>query len=128
MENNVSDMTTRNNPNSASVIYLTNIKVAQCRMLAENRRGKQQAKKEAAKNAAARKACLQQNRSGAFNKIKNCMDNILSPYEYTMLVAHVFLSNNTLKDAFFHLGGKLGDLPNQIRQTVSTDIIRHLNV
>ena len=56
------------------------------------------------------------------------MDNLSYPYEYTMLIAHVYLLANTLKDTFFHLGGKLGNLPNQIRQTVATDIIWRLNV
>ena len=56
------------------------------------------------------------------------MDNISSPYEYTMLIFDVYLLANTLKYAFFHLRGKLGNLPNQIRQTVAKDIIWSLNV
>ena len=59
---------------------------------------------------------------------KDCMDNISSPYEETTLVTHVSLSANTLKDAFLHLRDKLGDLRNQRRPTVATDIIRRLNV
>ena len=56
------------------------------------------------------------------------MDNISSHYEETILVAHVSLSANTLKEDFFHLGDNLGDLRNQRRPTVAADIIRNLNV
>ena len=40
-----------------------------------------------------------------------------------MLVEIVKLSLNTLKYAFSHLMGKLGDLPNQIGETLARDII-----
>ena len=56
------------------------------------------------------------------------MDNISPPYEETTLVTHVSLSANTLKEAVLHLRDKLGDLWNQRRPTVATEIIRHLNV
>ena len=56
------------------------------------------------------------------------MDNISSSYEETTLVAQVYLSANTLKDEFFHIRDKLGNLRNQRRPTVATEIIRHLNV
>ena len=56
------------------------------------------------------------------------MDNISPTYVETTLVAHISLSANTLKDAFFHLRYKLGDLQNRRRPTVATEIIRRLNV
>ena len=39
------DTTTRRNPDSTSGIYLTAVKVAQCRHVAENRREKEEGKK-----------------------------------------------------------------------------------
>ena len=45
-----------------------------------------------------------------------------------MLVDLVYISSITLKDAFVYLRSNLGDLPNQRRPTVATEIIRRLNV
>ena len=36
------------------------------------------------------------------------------------------ISSNTLKENFSHIKGKLGELPNQRRETVAIDIIRFL--
>ena len=44
------------------------------------------------------------------------------------LSSSTFTPTNTLKDTFFHLRDKLGDLQNQRRLTVATVIIRRLNV
>ena len=49
LSNYDNDITTRKNHNSTSGIYLTAVKVAQCRMIAENRREKEEAKKETTK-------------------------------------------------------------------------------
>ena len=43
------DVTTRNNPDSSLGIYLTTAKVVQYRLVSENRRYKEEAKKETAK-------------------------------------------------------------------------------
>ena len=126
--NDDNNITTRKRPKLNSRIYLAAAKVAQCRMVAENRREKEEVKKETAKKTAARKVCLQQKLSEAFQKFQDCMDNILSPSEIIMLIALVSLSANTLKDAFSHLGDNLGNLPNQRRLTVATEIIWRLNV
>ena len=39
------DTTTRKNPESPSVIFLTAVKVSQCRQVADNKREKEEAKK-----------------------------------------------------------------------------------
>ena len=110
-------------------IYLTAVKWAQCRMVDDNRREKDETKKESAKKTSIRKAFLHKKRSEYFRRFQDCIYSLSpSPSELTIQIALVPLSAITLKDAFFHLGGKLGDLPNQIRQTVATDIIRCLNV
>ena len=47
----------------------------------------------------------------------------LPPSEESMLIKLVNLSYNTIKDAFEHLVGKLGDLTNQIREKLTREII-----
>ena len=46
MENDISDMNTRNNPDPTSGTYLTAVKLAPYKMVAENMREKEEAKKE----------------------------------------------------------------------------------
>ena len=53
------DANTRRNPNSTSGIYLTAVKVAQCRQVDVNRREMEEAKKITAKKTATRKVHLQ---------------------------------------------------------------------
>ena len=57
------DTTTRRKPDSTPVIYLTAVKVAQCRELDANRREKEEAKKVKAKKTATRKVHIQLNSS-----------------------------------------------------------------
>ena len=40
------------------------------------------------------------------------------------LIQLIQQSYNTIKDAFVHIGGKLAELPNQIRDTAAIEIIR----
>ena len=112
LENDINDMITRKNPDSTWGIYLAVVKVAKYIMVAGNRREKEETNKEISNKTATCKACLQQKWSEAFKKCQDCMDNISSPSEVTMFIALISLSANTLKDAFVHLGGKLGDPPN----------------
>ena len=49
------DVNTRRKPNSTSGIYLTAVKVAQCRLVAKNRRDTEEAKKTTKKKTATRK-------------------------------------------------------------------------
>ena len=48
----VNDETSMRNPDSSMGIYLTAAKVAQCTLVADNRREKEEAKKETAKKTA----------------------------------------------------------------------------
>ena len=50
----------------------------------------------------------------------------LYPTKESMFINLVNLSLAIIKDAFLHMGGNLGELPNQIRETVSIDMIRFL--
>ena len=55
------DTTTRRNPYLNSVIYLTAVKVAQCRQLADNKREKEEAKKTTSNKIATIRVHLQLN-------------------------------------------------------------------
>ena len=71
------DVATRKNPNSNLVIYLTTAKVAQFRLVAQNKRKKEEAKKVTANKTAAQNLCLQNNISEDFHKYKDSMYSLL---------------------------------------------------
>ena len=56
------------------------------------------------------------------------MGNISSTYEYTIIVFLISIDANTPEDAFVQIGGKLGNLPNQLSPTAAMEIIWRLNV
>ena len=60
------DVTNRKKPDSSSEIYITAAKVLQYRLVADNRREKEEAKNKTSKKIAAWKLCLQKKRSEAF--------------------------------------------------------------
>ena len=74
------DANTRRNPYSTSVIYLTAVKVAQCRQVAENRREMVEEKKIAAKKTSTRKVHPQLNRYEDFDR---CINSTKSLFLYT---------------------------------------------
>ena len=53
------DVTTRKNHDSSLGVYLTSDKFAQCRLVDENRREEEEAKKETENKTATQKLCLQ---------------------------------------------------------------------
>ena len=71
------ETTTRRNPDSTSVIYLTAVKVAQYIQVDGNRREKEETKKVTAKKTPTRKVYLQLKQSEAFDRCIKSM-NILS--------------------------------------------------
>ena len=100
-------------------MYLTAVKVAQCRQVAENRREKEEAKKETENNTSTKKVHLQLKRSEAFDR---CIKYINSLSSYTTdeerFIQIIQQSSNTIKDSFGYVGVKLKKLPNQRRDTV----------
>ena len=112
----VEDETSRRNPDSSSGIYLTAAKVKKCRLVADNRRENEEAKKETAKKTAPQKLYLQQKKYKSFQKCEDSMDSLsYYPTEELMFIKLVNLSSNTTKDVFAHIGGNLGELPNHRR-------------
>ena len=61
-------ITTTTNPDSTLGVYLTTVKVAQCRQVDENREKKEEVKKVTVKNTATRKFHIQLNGSEAFDR------------------------------------------------------------
>ena len=72
----VNDETSTRKPDSGTVIYLTDAKVAQYRLVCENRREKEEKKKETAKKTATRILHLQQKRYEAFQKCQDSMTSL----------------------------------------------------
>ena len=66
----------------------------------------------------------------SYDNIISTVTNLLSitntteDYTDSFLQTIIPLSSETLKDDFFHLGGKIRDLPDQKKQTAAVKIIR----
>ena len=93
----VNDETTRKNPDSGSVIYITTSKVAQCRLVAENRREKEEAKKVTSKKISTIKVYLQLKRYGTFDRCINSIKILsLSTNNEERLIQIIHKSSNTI--------------------------------
>ena len=79
LENYDDRISTKDNPNSTSVIYLTTAKVLQCRMVVENTIEKEETKNKTAKKTASLKVCIQQNKSEYFQRCQCYIYNISPP-------------------------------------------------
>ena len=116
----------RLDPESFSSIYLTTIIEVGCCAVAANRRKQGEAKK----NAAYKKAACVTKRGSSFKKLfspaANLPSNTITTKDHTdsVLQAILPLSTNTIIDASFHLGGKIGELPDFKKQTVAAEITR----
>ena len=123
----VNDETSTRNYDSGKRIYLTIAKVAQYRLVDDNRREKEEAKKEISKKTATRNLRLQQKWCEDFHKFQDSMNSILlSPTEESMFRNLVNVSSIIIKDASGHIGGNQGEIPNQIRKTVDREKINLL--
>ena len=117
------DTTSRRNTASTLGIYLTDVKVKQFRKMDENRREKEEAKKVTAKKTATVKVHRQLKRYEAFDRCINSMDSLsLSNTNEESFIQLIQQSSNTINDAFVHIGGKLAELLNKIRDIVSIEM------
>ena len=66
----INDETSMRNPDFSTEIYLGDAKVAQQRLVAENRREKEEAKKKTEKNTSTQKLHFQQKKCEAFRNTK----------------------------------------------------------
>ena len=118
------DANTRRNPDSTSGIYLTAVKVVQCRQVAASRREMEEAKKIIAKKTATRKVHTQLKIYEALDMCINSMSSLSSStVDEDKFIQLIQQSSNTIKDAFVHIGGKLDKLHNQRRDTVAREMI-----
>ena len=119
------DTTTGRNPDYTSVTYLTDVKVGKCTHLDENRREKEEGKKVTEKKIDTIKVHLQLKLYEAFDRCINSMNSLYSSTtDEDRFIQIVQKSSNTIKDAFVHVGGKLSELPNKRRNTVSREMIQ----
>ena len=84
-------------------------------------------KKETANKTLIRKFNLQQRRYKAFQKCKDSINSLsASPTKESMFSNFFNLYSTIIKDTFGHIGGRIGVLPNQRRETVSRKMINLL--
>ena len=88
------DVTTRNNPNSSSVIYLNASKLVQCRLVANNnmRERGEGKKNETANNTAAQKLCLQQKISEYFQKFQDSMCRVVQALDEKIYLVDITIT------------------------------------
>ena len=73
-----------------------------------------------AKKTATRKICIELNRYEVLDRCINSINSLSSSTtDEERLIQIIKQSYNTIKDAFVHIGGKLAELHNQRRDTVS---------
>ena len=95
----------------------------------ENIRENKRQKKGTEKNTTARKDFLQPKRSGYFKKYQDSIYSLSSsPSKERIKIFLIPLLYTTLKDAFVHLRGKMGNLPNQRRPKLAMGTIQIVNM
>ena len=115
------------NPDSSAGIYVTASVEAQYRMIADNRKIKEEEKTKNSKvNALKRAACINL-RATSFAKIlANLPNDIMASEDPSTPLLQVLLSlsTNIIKDSYQHLGGNMGELPDLKKRTVAEAIVR----
>ena len=112
----------RHNPDSLPDIYMTSVMEAQCHIVDKNRRKQDEVKKIHYESSHIT------NQGISFEKILSVLANLWSDTDATeestdsVLQGIISLSSDTLKDAFFHLGGNISDLPDLNNSTVAVGI------
>ena len=120
--------TTRKNQDSTSGIYLTNVKVSQCRQLAKNRR-KRMRQKGNSKEDSHKNVHLQLKRSEAFDMRINYINSLYqSTTDKERFIQIIQQYSNIIKDSFVYIGVKLIKIPNQRINTVAIYMIQILKL
>ena len=113
----------RMNPDSSSVIYVTASLEAQCRLIAQNRKMKEEEKIKNTKVNALKRAARMKQRVKSFVKLVANLPNYMmaseDPSTPLLLQVLLALSTNIIKDSYRHLGGKMGELPDLKKRTVA---------
>ena len=105
------------NPYSSAGIYVTASVEAECRLIARNRKMKEEEKIKMIKLNALKRAARMNQRGNLFVKLceeTTKLPNDMMAYEYpstTLIQLLLSLSINIVKDSYQHLGGNIGQLP-----------------
>ena len=115
------------NPESSAGIYVTASVEAQCRMIDENRKIKEEEKIKNSKVNALKRAARINLRATSFAKLlANLPNDIMVSEDPSTPLLQVLLSLSTdiIKDSYQHLGGKMGEFPDLKKRTVAEAIVR----
>ena len=118
----------RMNPESSAGIYVTASVQAYYRYISQNQKIKEEEEiKKTEANAPKRAAHINQ-RAKLFVKLVANLPNAMMDSEdpSTPLLIQVlpYLSTNIIKDSYYNLGGKMGELPAMKKRTVEAAIVR----
>ena len=120
----------RMNPNSSAGIYATESVEADSRLIVQNRKIKEEEKIKMIKVNALKRSIRMNQCGKSFVKLVDANanlpnDTMYSEYPSTPLLQVLLcLSTNIIKDSYQHLGGNMGNLPNQKKQAVAEAIMR----
>ena len=115
----------RMNPDSSSVIYVTASVEAQCRLISQNRKMKEETKNKKV-NALKRDAPTNLRVTSFAKLVANLPNDIMASEDpcTPLLQVLFYLSTDIIKDSYQHLGGKMGEWPDLKKWTVAEAIVR----
>ena len=117
----------RMNSDSSAGIYVTTSVESQCRLIAQNRKMKEEEKIKNTKVNALKRAARMNLRVTSFAKLVANLPNVMMASEdpsTPLLQVLLSLSTDIIKDSYQHLGGKMGELPDLKKRTVAEAIVR----
>ena len=116
------------NPGSSSGIYVTVSVEAQCILIAQKRKMKEEDKINNTKVNALKRSARMNRCAKSFEKlVTNLPNNMMASEDPSIpLLLQVLLSPSTdiIKDSYQHLGGKMGELLDLNKQTVAAAIVQ----
>ena len=117
----------RMNPDSSDGIYVTALVEARCRLIDQNRKMKEEEKIKNKKVNALKRAARMNLRATLFAKLfANLPNDMMDSDDPSTPLLQVLLSISTdiIKDAYKHLGKKMGELPDMKKRTVAEAIVQ----
>ena len=117
----------RMNPDSSAGIYVTESVEAQRRLIAQNRKMKEEDNIKNTKVIALKRAAHINQRVMPFTKLVANLPNYMMASEDNstpLLQVLISLSTDTIKDSYQNIGGKMGEFPDLKKRTVAAAIVR----
>ena len=115
------------NPDSSAGIYVTASVESQSRLIAQNRKMKEEEKIKNTKLNALKRAAHMNQRATSFAKLDaNLTNDMMASEDPSTPLLQVLLSLSTdiINDSYQHLGGKMGELPDLKKRTVAEAIMQ----